>query len=239
VLAELRGDLQIISAKQGEVWGLPPNSVDAVVAYGDPLDAFGLQTALDALRPGGRLIMTDPNGEVRETHVQTLEGAGYTRILVAIGAECPVPVGVLMRGEKPHMTDDTWARVQNIANKDAANDLRAYKGRYVHLLVQQKPNKPVWALKPDEQIVWYALALNDEASSALLAFSSLPRAVAFMQPAVLAGQIKDVNKVAKFRRETALTWTLPVLLNPDAAALHSHSIAFIAIDPAAAEAPDE
>jgi hypothetical protein len=238
-LAELRGDLQLIPVKQGETWGLPPNSVDAVIAYGDALDAIGLQMALDVLRPGGRLIMTDPNGEVHETHVQTLESAGYTRILVGIGTACPAPVGVLVRGEKPHTTDDTLLRVQGVADKDTASDLQMYKGRYVHLLVQQTPNKPVWALKPDEQVTWHALALNGAHPPTLLAFSSLPRAVAFMQPAVLAGQIKDVNKVAKFSREMALAWTLPVLLNPQVGTLNGHSVTLIPIDPSAAEASDE
>ena len=52
----------------------------------------------------------------------------------------------------------------------------------------------------------------DAGDPLLLAFSSLPNAVAFMQPAVIAGTIKDVNKVAKFSRATAQDWR--VLINP-------------------------
>ncbi|MFN8372064.1 MAG: hypothetical protein U0694_04210 [Anaerolineae bacterium] len=238
VLAELRGDLTIIAPSETD-WNLAPGSVDAVVAYGGALDAMGLQQALDVLRPGGRLIMTDPSGDVDEQHVKTLEDAGYTRILVSLGVECPTPLGVMMRGEKPHVTADTLERVQSVADKDDTfADLNSYSGRYIFLLIQQTPNKPVWALQPDEQVEWQAVAL-DAAQPALLAFSSLPRAVAFMQPAVLAGQIKDVNKVAKFSRETALAWTLPVVLNPDAAILDGRSITHAAIDPSTAETPDE
>jgi hypothetical protein len=36
-----------------------------------------------------------------------------------------------------------------------------------------------------------------------------------MQSAVLAGTIRDVNKVGKFPAEAARAWGLPVLLNPD------------------------
>lgn len=237
-LREARTDLEVVTA-----WEQGVESVDAVVAYGAALDAARLSAALSALRPGGRLIMLDPDGEPQEAQVQTLEGAGYTRILVGPGLECPTVTGVLMRGEKPHTTEDTHARVQIAARQDdshAGADLAAFNGRYVHLLVRQSPNKPVWALKPDEVIEWKAAALTGEdGTPTLLAFSSLPRAVAFMQPAVLRGAIKDVSKVAKFSKATAQTWTERVLLNPDIAVLDSAQIAFIDIDPATAETPDE
>jgi hypothetical protein len=239
VLSELRGDINVITVPQGAEWDLSSNSVDAVVLFGSTLGDMGLRQALDVLRPGGRLIMTDPNGEVSAAKVDTLEDAGYARILVGVGAECPMPLGVMMRGEKPHTTEDTLERVQGVAEKDDIHaDLQTYKGRYIHLLVQQTPNKPVWALKPDEKVEWQAVVLDD-AQPTLLAFSSLPRAVAFMQPVVMAGQIKDINKVAKFSRETALTWTLPVLLNPDVSALDGRNVARISIDPNTAEASDE
>lgn len=47
-----------------------------------------------------------------------------------------------------------------------------------------------------------------------MAFTSLVKAVAFMQPAVLAGLIHDVNQMGKFRRETVEAWGRPVLVNP-------------------------
>ncbi|MGH2523683.1 MAG: hypothetical protein ACRDH2_14360, partial [Anaerolineales bacterium] len=49
---------------------------------------------------------------------------------------------------------------------------------------------------------------------ALLAFSSLVKAVAFMQAAILAKFIGGVNKVGKFRAEAARAWPLPLALNP-------------------------
>jgi hypothetical protein len=45
------------------------------------------------------------------------------------------------------------------------------------------------------------------------------KAVAYMQPAVLAGAIVGVNKVAKFPAGAAAGWPLPLLLNPSFEAL--------------------
>ncbi|NWF71143.1 MAG: hypothetical protein HXY40_18835 [Chloroflexi bacterium] len=244
-LAEVRADLDVITVEADSAgWQIAPNSVDAVVVYGAALDHAGLNAAQRALRPGGRLIMVDPAGEVNETHVKTLEDAGYTRILVGVGVECPLPAGVLMRGEKPHATPDTLERIQGVAGKDDAvarqlSDLQAYSGRYVHLLVQQTPNKPVWALQPHEKVDWQAVALEGAETPVLLAFSSLARAVAFMQPAVLAGKIRDINKVARFRKEVAQAWPQGVLLNPEPAVLQKQRLTLLAIDPASAEAPGE
>jgi hypothetical protein len=180
----------------------------------------------------------DSEGDLNETsgRGRILEQAGYTRILVESGIECPLPTGVLMRGEKPHLTHDTLARIEQVAQADDdALTLTAYRGKYVHLLVMQTPNKPVWARQPEEPIRWQALT----ADGALLAFSSLPKAVSLMQPAVIAGKLKEVNKVAKFGKETAQTWTQPVLLNPTLESLEGKQLALIEIDPATAESPDE
>ncbi|MEO8393635.1 MAG: hypothetical protein ABI700_11655 [Chloroflexota bacterium] len=213
--------------------GLPREQriFDAVVAYGAALDDESLRVALDALRPGGRLIVLDPQGDASSLHVKRLEAAGYTRILVEELAE----TGVLMRGEKPHITDDTLARIQSVAARDQAN--APFKGRYIHLLIRQIPNKPVWALKGGESVAWQAVALSDDAGYLLLAFSSLPNAVAFMQPAVISGGIKDVNKVAKFSRTTAQNWRL--VINPPVEILHGREVILVPIDPASAETPDE
>jgi hypothetical protein len=243
VLSELRADLDVMVVKQGEdAWNLSAESIDAVVAYGGALEQSALEEVLKALRPGGRLIMVDPAGAPDSVQVDTLESAGYTRILVSPGIECPTIAGVMMRGEKPHTTEDTLARVQSVAERDddiSLNDLSAYKGRYVHLLVRQTPNKPVWALKSGEQVEWQAVAVENGSGPMLLAFSSLPRAVAFMQPVVTTGQIKDINKVAKFSRETAKGWTLPVILNPTSDVLDGHVVSLISVDPTTAEAPEE
>ena len=60
-----------------------------------------------------------------------------------------------------------------------------------------------------------------------------------MQPAVMQGLIRDVNKVGKFRREVAAVWDRPLLLNPEIDALAGCEIVFCPMDEQAAEAPDE
>lgn len=239
-LREQRADLDVLPITgEATAWALVPESVDAVVAFDPSVDSALLAAALDALRPGGRLIMMQANGDPDQARVLTLENAGYTRILVEVGVECPLPTGVLMRGEKPHRTADTHERIQGVAQHDAdAQTLANFRGRYVHLLVIQTPNKPVWALEADETLIWQAATLD----GALLAFSSLPKAIAFMQPAVMRGIINDVNKVAKFSKATAQTWTLPLLVNPSPDALDAltaDAVGFVPIDPTTAEDPDE
>src|SRR5689334_21200094 len=102
-LSEKRPDLAVTVGISGD-----EDSFDAVVVYGEAPDDERLRAALHALRPGGRLIVIDPLGDASSVHVRRLETAGYTRILVEELAE----TGVLMRGEKPHVTDDTLARIQ-------------------------------------------------------------------------------------------------------------------------------
>ena len=235
VLLKHRPDLDITRV-EGAAWAVPAAEFDAVTAFDDDLRGDLLQTALTALRPGGRVIIMATNGEPNAEQVQVLERHGYTRILVETGAECPLPVGVLMRGEKPHVTSDTNARVKLAADKDQdAQSLDTYRGRFVHLLIRQTPNKPVWAVQADEPVTWDAITLN----SALLAFTSLPKAVAFMQPVVVAGKIKDVSKFAKFSVETVRNLSLPVRLNPPIAALDRATIGTLSVDPNSAETPDE
>lgn len=227
MLLALRPDL-VISPERD----LPPASVDAIVAQ--TLDDDRLNAALDLLRPGGRLIMLDPDGAMDKRQVGRLEDAGYTRILVEPLLDDGS--GVLMRGEKPHLTGDTLARVQIASQREPESDMVGYRGHFVYLLIIQTPNRPVWARSDDEPIRWGAVS----AGGAALVFSSLPKAVAFMQRAVLSGQITGVNKIAKFRKEAvASLWTFPLRLNPDAASLDGRDIALIDIDPSLAEAPDE
>jgi len=237
ILLKHRPDLAI-TAVRGEPseWGVPFGEFDAVTAFdaepGSPL----LEAALTALRPGGRLIVMSSGGEPDAAHVVTLENHGFTRILVETGAECPLPVCVLMRGERPHETDDTLARVQlGAAADDDVQSLTDFKGRFVHLLIRQTPDKPAWKLRADEPLTWEAVTLD----RLLLAFSSLPKAVAFMQPVVLTGQILGVSKVAKFSKQTALGWPGTVLLNPTPAVLANGALGVMTIDPDSAETPDE
>ncbi len=237
VLLKHRPDLAI-TAVEGEPseWGIASGDFDAVTAFDAEPGSSLLAAALIALRPGGRLILMSSRGEPDAEHVVTLESHGFTRILVETGAECPLPVGVLMRGERPHQTDDTLARVQiGAAADDDSQSLADFKGRFVHLLIRQSPDKPAWKLRADEPLTWEAVTLN----GALLAFSSLPKAVAFMQPVVLIGQILGVSKVAKFSKQTALAWPEAVLLNPTPDVLEDSGLGVVNIDPDSAETPDE
>ncbi len=237
-LFEQRPDLAIeVASLYVPHWDYPPESIDSVVSYDLLLRPEFLSATFDVMRPGGRMIVVNPEASVDETIVKALEMMGYVRILVepAVDGE-----GVLIRGEKPHRTSDTLARVQAVAQADAERlDLATYRGRFVHLLIQQTPNKPVWALQPDEPIQWQAVAVQFNGETHLLAFSSLPRAVGFMQPAVLEGFIRDVNKVGKFSKATAQTWELPVLLNPTLESLRGSEVHSLTVDPDTAEAPDE
>lgn len=235
VLAALRHDLEIMPVGKPGAWAVGPDTVDAVIAFDCPTDVALLRTALDALRPGGRLIVISPTGEPRALYVRMLEGAGYTRILVENAIECPSPVGVLMRGEKPHTEERTVDRVRQVA----ARDETPRPGRYVYVLVNQLANKPVWMLQPGETVAWNAVAVAGDQETVLLAFSSLPKAVAFMQPAVLARRIEGVNKIAKFRWDVVHGWPNPVMLNPTDDILETNSVVLLPVDPSSAEAPDE
>jgi hypothetical protein len=240
MLAERREDLSIhVMSGNAADWSSEVGQVDAVVAFAYMINPLFLEKTFDLMRPGGRLIVVDPKGEVRQDYVDQLEANGYTRILVEPAVECPLPTGVLMRGEKPHTTDSTLERVQTTARQDVDHiDITDFKGRYLHLLIRELPNKPAWSRTPDDIISWKAAAVQHNGQMRYLAFSSLPRAVGFMQPAVLEGKIQDVNKFAKFRKSVALTWDVPLLLNPSPSVLDEDML-WIKIDPSAAEVPDE
>lgn len=236
ILQKHRPDLAITIVADG-AWGVAPQSFDAVTAFDEDLRGDLLEAALKALRPGGRLIVMATSGAPDEERVRLLEQYGYTRILVETGAECPLPVGVLMRGERPHVTPDTQQRVRVAADQDEnTQTLEGFSGDYLHLLIYQFPNKPVWAMRADEPITWEAVTLD----GALMAFSSLPKAIAFMQPLILAGKIGGVTKVAKFSKEVARCWGRPVKVNPLADIFGSDTAAgSMAVDPDSAEASDE
>ncbi len=236
VLQESRPDIVVIAAPDGSTgWSVSSDSADAVVAYDRPLTPELLASALTTLRPGGRLIVMDSQANPQAEQVKTLEDAGYDRILVEVGAECPLPVGALMRGEKPHTEAHTVNRVQQVAQRDAA----PRPGRYVHLLIRQTPNKPVWKLKKQEKIEWQAVGVEGYDEQIILGFSSLPKAVAFMQSTVMAGTLSGISKIAKFRWDVAHSWPFSVLLNPTDDIVTTNTVILLTVDPDSAEKPDE
>lgn len=244
VLRDLRADVDAVAVPgQADQW-LPIDaaSVDAVVAYDYALNDTFLVAALAALRPGGRLIVVQPRGQVSSAPGRRLEQAGYVRILIEQALKTDAAGGVLIRGERQHTTTDTLARIRQVADSDGGLlDLESYRGRYVHLLVRQTPNLPPWKRQPDVPVTWQAVAVQPAEASEplLLAFSSLPRAVSFMQPAVMTGALRDINKVAKFSRQTAADWSLPLVVNPELSLLDGVDVILLPVDPGSAEAPDE
>ena len=236
ILREQRPDIEVVySPKKVASWRIPANSVDAVVAYDSDPSSDLLQSALRALRPGGRLIIMNSQLDPSEAYVKTLEGADYTRILVEVGAECPLPVGTLMRGEKPHTEAHTVDRVKQVA----AQDTPQRTARYLHLLIHQTPYKPAWRLTADDNIEWQAVGVVGDDEVVLLTFSSLPKAVEFMQPAVMAGHITNVNKIAKFKWDVVKQWPFPTILNPSDEIFDTQAVAMLKIDLTTAEAADE
>lgn len=212
-------------------WDIAAASVDAVVAWDIHLSETLLHSALRVLRPGGRFIVANPFTPFDEYEGQRLTAAGWVRLLLE-----PLDSGrgLLLRGERPHLQPDTQARIEQTAQADADHlTLDTYRGRFVHLLVRQTPNKPVWKLTPDDVITWHTL--TDQ--GVLLAFTSMPKAVAFMQTGVLNGRVYDVNRIARFRREVVQDW--PLQLNPTFDDLSALPFGRLPINPALAEAPDE
>jgi hypothetical protein len=237
IISAARPDVEIITASMRvEDWRYSENSLDAVVGYDLLVTDALLQQTLWVMRPGGRMIVVNPTGSVEQSIVEKLESAGFVRILVeeATGA------GVLIRGEKAHITDDTHARIEAVAAQDEQGiSLDGYRGRFLYLLVRQSPNKPVWKLTAEDQIRWEAYGIRQNGGFTALAFTSLPKAVAFMQRVVMDGKIKDVNKVPKLKRENVVLWNESVLLNCDPALVQISTLLLNHIDPALAELPDE
>lgn len=234
LLAQARPDVLALPASLDvSAWTFAPSSLDAVVAYDVWLSPSFLGASLSALRAGGRLVVVLPYEAFDVAWGHTLEQAGYVRVLVE-----PVSddgAGVLVRGERAHTHSDTLARVRLAHEAEAdALTLATYRGRFVTFLVRQTPNKPVWRIAPDERIVWEAVTHGE----ALLGFTSLPKAVSFMQGAVLANAIHGVNKFPKFRKEAVQAWGVPVLLNP-ISPTPGAPFGTYTLDPTQAEAPDE
>jgi len=238
ILSELRPELRVTPLESdalGRVFA--PDSADAVVAVNPVLTDDFLNAAWEALRPGGRLIMVDTRQSPDDSLVRALEATSYIRILVEPAlADAP---GVLMRGEKPHRTANTLERIARVARQEeTALDWTTYRKRFVYLLVRQTPNKPVWKLEAGEVVRWHAVALAGDGQPALLAFSSLPRAVGFMQPAVLKDTVRDVSRIAKFERAVAEGWGYPALINPTLEQVNG-DITLVEVNPDDATTPDE
>lgn len=191
--------------------------------------------------------------------VDILQGAGYERVLTEKTVE---GFGVLSRGEKPYTHRATIARIASVAARAgepgggtpqpgslepiaAAALGAALRGRFVYLLVSQPARRP-WD-RDGQPARWIATLLADRESGdkpLLLAFSALPKAVAFMQTAVLSGAFKGVSKIAKFDKAVAAAWGVDALVNPSFEALNG-SARFAAsqhtliIDPASAVTGEE
>ncbi|MCY4465653.1 MAG: hypothetical protein OXE46_08965 [Chloroflexi bacterium] len=232
ILSEARTDLQALPRQACQ-----PNSLDAVVACDVPLTRELLDDALKLLRRGGRFVAVQSQGTVSQQLGEFLGERGYVRILIEPALD---DLGLLIRGEKPHSTGEPQLRIQNVARMDTDSlTMERFRGRYLHLLIQQQPNLPAWARSANDIISWRAAAIEALPQPILLAFSSLPKAVGFMQRAVLAGVVRDINKVGKFSRETAQTWSCRPRINPTLESLRDERLVYIDIDPASAEAPDE
>lgn len=224
---------------------------DALIGLGDFPPPADMEAWLPALRPGGRLIWLaveagSPNAALPDLQAagERLTDAGYVRVLTEA---LPGGAGLLLRGERAHTADDTAARIAIAAHRDAAStDLATYRGRFLFLLVRHTPNVPPWAVTADVVIAWSAAAacppdaaVNAESGCRLLVFTSLPNAVAFMQPAVTGGLIRDIHRIAKFPRAAAGGWPLPILLNPPVDALHGSRVMLLPIDATSAITGEE
>jgi hypothetical protein len=212
---ELAGQAELVRVtREG---GEPPEGVfDAVAGRADP---ERLSPLAQRLRPGGRLILT-ADGQP-EALLEALVEAGLIHCLVE-------PEGGLQlyRGERPPQGDSV-ARTQALAAEPTPNDhlpiansqlpLTNYSSSpYLFLLITQTPNRPAWRPATGEIVTWQAATVRGSPGEppALVAFSSLVKAVACMQGAVKAGRLIDVNKIGKFPAGAAQGWGLRLLLNP-------------------------
>lgn len=169
--------------------------VDAVAGCVPPNH---LEQWLARLRPGGRLILA--HAAPAEELLAALTTAGYIHCLVE-----PLESGLtLYRGERPRAGSPL-----PVGERESHNP-------FLFLLINQTPNKPAWKLAPDEKPEWRAACVREPFTqqTTLLAFSSLVKAVAFMQKAVMAQWLVGINKVGKFSSQAASTWPVPLSLNP-------------------------
>lgn len=207
--------------------------VDAILTFRWPED---LAASRDRLRPGGRLIVLLSNApselEDGERRLVELNQHGYIHCLI----ESLPDGGWLCRGERPPIHSG-GKRLSGLISSVEMGSARA-----LVVLVKQTPNKPTWRLEPGERRVWEAARLVDPSTGqpALLAFTSLVKAVAFMQPAVLAGLLTGINKTGRYALEQVEAWGLPVIVNPAFEDWRNASVAeSVRIDPAHSLASEE
>lgn len=238
LVAAQRDDVQpVIASLRLSDWDYAEDAFDAVVGCDILTPPELLAEILRVLRPGGRFVCVLPTATVGETYVKRLEDSGFTRILVESVVDHS---GVLMRGEKPHTTHDTLERVESVAQADAQRlDVAQYRGRYIYLLVKQQPNVPRWKMRDADDLTWHAVAVEQGTNPLLLGFSSLPRAVGFMQAAVLAGTVSDVNQMPRFKPQTVGDWQHEVIINPEPEYLNGQTVIDVRINPDDAEEPEE
>jgi hypothetical protein len=207
--------------------------VDAILGYHWPEDLAALR---DRLRPGGRLILillgtpSDPDDGAQRLEI--LRAQGYIHCLI----EALPDGGWLCRGERPPQQGG-GLRLSSLAAGAEGSAARS-----LVLLIRQSPNKPTWRLEPGERRLWEAARLIDPASGqpALLAFTSLVKAVAFMQPAVLAGMLIGINKTGRYTAEQVAAWNLPVIVNPAFEDWRNASTGEpVIVDPGQAQASEE
>lgn len=182
--------------------------------------------AASRLRPNGRAIFLVPHtADVSpEAVAQTLTAAGLVRILAEVVLN---DAYLLARGERPtehfRTTDRIAAIAQTAPNAIDAVAITAAAQQYrsLHVLVRQDPPARGWN-EAQPNLTWHAFTVREAQTDrvALLAFTALVKAVAFLQPAVIAGAIQTVNKLPRYEMDQFLKWNLPLIVNPTFEVLH-------------------
>ncbi len=202
--------------RQGSIISSADRFADATVTS----DIAHVQDAATSLRPNGRAIFLIPNTEgiATESIIEALTANDLTRILTESVLDHTF---ILARGERPTDQERTTDRIATIAQIDVSSielvpaQVAAQKHPHLHLLVRQHPPSRGWAdMQPNT--TWQAVTLHDTQSDqvALLAFTSLVKATAFMQPAVLADVIHGVNKMPRFETDWLIDRSPAFIINP-------------------------
>ncbi len=234
VIQQWRADLQWVTTQ-------PDHAVDAVLFLNPsvPLAVEFIASLANALRRGGRIIGVVQGEPLNRAMVSTLESVGLTRILVEHLDDEKPALGVLLRGEKAWHTASTFKRIHDVAQADADRlTLSTYDGGYLYFPLIQKPNKPFWKLSADEKLTWEGMAWEG-VPACRLGFTSLPKAVGFMQWVVMRGLVKDVNKIGKYQRSVVANWKTSVVINPLPEDCLTQTLILLPLNPDEAEQSDE